>query len=147
MRYPVTTLLASLLLVGSSPLVGCEEKAPTTKTNSPATQPAEGAGATSLPDRDPQLAKKLVADGALLLDVRSQEEWDERHLEGANLIPVNELGGRLAEVAKLTGDDKTKPIVVYCRSGARAGRAKKQLLKAGYTQVTNLGGIDDWPSK
>lgn len=45
---------------------------------------------------------------------------------------------------KLTSGDKNKPIVVYCKTGTRAARAKTILLEAGYTQVTNLGGIDDW---
>lgn len=109
--------------------------------------PAASAKLAGLPDRDPALAKKLVGEGALLLDVRTQQEWDKRHLDGANLIPVDDVEARMAEVEKLTGGDKDKPIVVYCGSGNRAGRAKKMLLDAGYTQVTNLGGIDDWPQE
>jgi phage shock protein E len=108
---------------------------------------SEASTAEPLPDRDPQLAKKLVAEGAVLLDVRTQQEWDDRHLEGANLIPVQELGDRLDEVSQLTGGDESKPIVVYCKSGGRAGRAKEMLTEAGYTQVTNMGGIDDWPAE
>jgi phage shock protein E len=98
----------------------------------------------SLPDRDPALARKLVHEGALLLDVRTQQEWDERHLDGASHIPVQELDTRLEEVDELTAGDHSKPIVVYCKSGGRAGKAKDKLVAAGYTQVTNLGGIDDW---
>jgi len=45
------------------------------------------------------------------------------------------------------GGDKTKPIVVYCGSGRRAATAKEKLVAAGYTQVTNLGGIADWDRK
>ena len=50
----------------------------------------------------------------------------------------------MADVEKLAGGDKTKPIVLYCGSGKRAGTAKEKLLKAGYTQVTNPGGIGDF---
>lgn len=139
------SLAAAVLCV----LIGCAKDAPDAATAQ--TEPQSSADApkapTPLPDRDPQLAKKLVAEGAVLLDVRSQQEWDERHLEGANLIPIDELGGRLGEIDELTGGDKDKPIVVYCRSGGRAARAKKQLESAGYTQVTNMGGLDDWPAE
>jgi phage shock protein E len=85
-------------------------------------------------------AKKLVADGALLLDVRTVEEFAERHLDGAKNIPVGELEKRLAEVG-----DKNRTVVVYCRSGRRSETAKGILLKAGWKRVENAGGIDAWP--
>jgi rhodanese-related sulfurtransferase len=103
--------------------------------------------AASLPDHDPALAHKLVAGGGLLIDVRSKEEFSGKHVEGAVNIPVNELESRLAEVEKLSGGDKKKPIVVYCQMGGRAAQAKKLLAKNGYQQVTNLGGVDDWDKK
>lgn len=90
----------------------------------------------------PAEAKKLVADGALLLDVRTVEEFSEGHLEGAKNIPVGELEKRLAEVG-----DKNRPVVVYCRSGRRSESAKKILLSAGWKRVENLGGKDNWPAK
>ena len=124
---------------GAPAAVGPEAGTPAATAAAPAaTAPAP------LPDRDPSLARKLVAEGALLLDVRTQQEWDERHLDGASHIPVQEIDGRLEEVDKLTGGDHDKPIVVYCRAGTRAAQAKEKLVSAGYTQVTNLGGIDDW---
>jgi len=109
---------------------------------SPAAESAAG-----LPDRDPALAHKLVAAGGLLIDVRSTEEFGGKHVEGAINIPVGELEARLAEVEKLSGGDKKKPIVVYCQMGGRAAQAKKILSGKGYTQVTNLGGVDDWDRK
>jgi len=117
----VRKLLVALLMV-----IGCQ-------TSPPA--PAGG-----LPDRDPALARKLAAEGAVVLDVRSPEEFAGGHAPNAINIPVGELEGRLAEV----GSDKQKPIVVYCGAGVRAGKAKEKLLSAGYTQVTNLGGLSDW---
>jgi rhodanese-related sulfurtransferase len=78
------------------------------------------------------------------LDVRTPSEYAERHIAGAANIPVDELVARSAEIEKLTGGDKAKAIVVYCGSGKRAARAKKVLVGAGYQQVTNLGGIDEW---
>lgn len=89
----------------------------------------------------PAEAKKLVKEGALLLDVRTPEEFAEGHLEGAKNIPVGELEKRLAEVG-----DKGRPVVVYCRSGRRSESAKGILLKAGWKRVENLGGKDNWPN-
>jgi len=80
----------------------------------------------------------------VLLDVRTPPEYAEHHIDGAANIPVDELVARSTEIERLTGSDKAKPIVVYCHSGKRAARAKMLLLEAGYQQVTNLGGIDDW---
>jgi phage shock protein E len=113
----------------------------------PTQAPAQGAEskAAGLPDHDPALAKKLVKEGALLLDVRSPDEFGDKHLPGAVNIPVDQIAGRLAEVEKLAGGDKKKPIVVYCHSGARSRMAKRTLVRAGFEQVSNLGSIEDWP--
>jgi phage shock protein E len=135
----VHVLLLSLPLALLPPtLLACSKTAPS--TDSAATAATEG-----LPDRDPQLAKKLVDEGGVLIDVRSTEEWQEGHIDGAHHIPIDELDARLKEVESLTGGDKDKPIVTYCRSGGRAGRAKDKLLEAGYRKVTNAGGMSDWP--
>ena len=75
---------------------------------------------------------------------RRQSEFDEGHVEGAVLIPHDELPERLSEVLQALGGDKTKPIVVYCHSGRRSGIAKEALTGDGYTQVSNLGGYADW---
>ena len=107
-------------------------------------QNATTSAQTVLPDRDPALAHRLVANGAVLVDVRTPEEYATRHVEGAINIPVDDLESRIAEVSK---GDTSKPVVVYCHSGNRAGRAKKILVDHGYSQVTNLGGIDDWDKK
>ncbi len=98
----------------------------------------------SLPDRDSKLARQLVADGALLLDVRTAQEFAEHHLEGSILIPHTELPGRVAEVLEHQGGDKDRAIVVFCRSGGRSGLAKDVLLKSGFSRVTNVGGISDY---
>jgi phage shock protein E len=83
-------------------------------------------------------ARKLVADGALLLDVRTPEEFRDRHLDGALNIPVQELAGRVGELGA-----KERPIVVYCRSGARSAMAAILMKKAGY-EVVDMGGIGNW---
>lgn len=84
-------------------------------------------------------ARKLVAGGATLLDVRSLEEFSGRHLNGAVSIPVQELSGRMSELG-----DKTDDIVVYCQSGNRSAMAKRLLEANGFTSVHDLGGIGQW---
>ena len=78
-------------------------------------------------------AKKRDA-GAFILDVRTPEEWNEYHVPGSTLIPIDELPKRVAEVPK------DKEVVVVCRSGNRSATGRDVLLKAGYPQVTSLAG-------
>lgn len=82
--------------------------------------------------------RERVAAGALLLDVRTKEEFGERHLDGALNIPVAELGERLSELG-----DPRRPVVVYCRSGARSAAAAAIMKKAGY-DVLDIGGMGNW---
>ncbi len=78
-------------------------------------------------------AKKRDA-GAFILDVRTPEEWNEYHVPGSTLIPLDQLSNRVAEVPK------DKEVVVVCRSGNRSATGRDVLLKAGYPQVTSLAG-------
>ena len=73
----------------------------------------------------------------IIIDTRSAEEYAGGHLEGALLMPYGEIGGMIE--AKVP--DKCTPIVLYCRSGGRAGMAKKTLAAMNYTNVENLGGM------
>ncbi|RMG94882.1 MAG: rhodanese-like domain-containing protein [Deltaproteobacteria bacterium] len=83
-------------------------------------------------------------EGALLIDVRTPEEFAEGHVEGAWNVPVDRVEQELSAIEAKAGGDKSKPIVVYCRSGRRAAKAKEILLQHGFTRVTNLGGLSDW---
>jgi phage shock protein E len=78
-------------------------------------------------------------DGAFWIDVRTAEEYQEGHVEGAVNIPYEEIVGRIDEVT----EDPDALIYVYCRSGRRSGIAQSMLLDAGYTQVFNLGGLEE----
>lgn len=84
-------------------------------------------------------ARRLVSGGAKLIDVRSPEEFADGHLEGAVNIPVAQLEARLGEVGP-----KDAPVVVYCRSGHRASKAKQVLEAAGFKAVHNLGPKSYW---
>jgi phage shock protein E len=82
----------------------------------------------------------LVARGALLVDVRSAEEFSAGHVEGAINIPHTDVEQRLADF----GEDRAREIVLYCRSGQRSGLAQESLKALGYTRVFNAGGYQDW---
>lgn len=74
-----------------------------------------------------------------LLDVRMEPEYEEFHLPGANLLPLPELPDRLDAL------DRDRPVVVYCRSGARSAAAAKLLAGAGFPRIVNmLGGAMAW---
>ena len=79
--------------------------------------------------------------GYVILDVRTEEEFAEGHIEGAILIPNDEI----AEKAEGILTDKDQKILVYCRSGRRSKLAAEALLALGYTNVWEFGGIIDWP--
>jgi phage shock protein E len=84
-------------------------------------------------------ARKLVAGGAMLVDVRSPEEFSGGHIEGAVSIPIQELSGRVDELGTKSGE-----IVLYCQSGSRSAMAKRLLERNGFTNVHDLGGIGQW---
>ena len=90
---------------------------------------------------DVQTFKSNMEGDYLLLDVRTQEEYDQDNIEGATLIPVAELEARLDELAQY----KDTPILVYCRSGNRSMTASQILIENGFEDVHNLlGGIGAW---
>ena len=113
----------------------CSKSEPT-----PAAAPA---GQTAPAGRDPATARRLIGEGAVVLDVRTPEEFAKGHLPTAHSLPIGELAGRMSEVAERTGNDRGKPIVVYCAAGGRAAKAKRELEAAGYTNVVNGGGLDE----
>lgn len=84
----------------------------------------------------PEVALTKVAQGAMLVDVRTPEEYAEGHLPEAINIPFEQI----VEVFAKQGIAKDTPVVVYCRSGRRSGIAKESLDNAGYQAVYNGGG-------
>ena len=90
-----------------------------------------------------QEAKEIMdtQEGYIILDVRTQDEYDQGHIPGAILIPDTEIKARAEEV--LT--DKDQLILVYCRSGRRSKLASEILVELGYTNIREFGGIIDWP--
>ena len=77
----------------------------------------------------------------IILDVRTNEEYEESHIPGAVLIPHEQIEEKAATVL----NDKDRLILVYCRSGRRSKLAAEKLVKLGYTNVKEFGGIINWP--
>jgi rhodanese-related sulfurtransferase len=131
---------AIAMLVFSAFMGGC--------TSAKSTSTTSGSGASSAQSGSfrqvsAEEAKKIMdtEKGYLILDVRTQEEYDEKHIPDAVLIPVDELANRAEK--ELT--DKNQLILVYCRSGNRSKKAAQILADLGYTNVVDFGGINSWP--
>ena len=80
-------------------------------------------------------------EGYIILDVRTQEEYDAGHIPGAVLIPHTEIAQR----AETELPDKDQLILIYCRSGNRSRQAAEILVELGYTNIREFGGINSWP--
>ena len=88
-------------------------------------------------------AKQLL-DGegpTILLDVRTEEEYLEKRIDGALLIPHTEIDARAQDELP----DKELAILVYCRTGIRSAAACKALARMGYANVYDIGGVPNWP--
>lgn len=79
-------------------------------------------------------------DAILLLDVRTQAEYDSGHIPGSVCLPNEEITADMP-----IAFDRDAEILVYCRSGSRSAEAAEKLTKMGYTNVSDFGGILDWP--
>ena len=77
----------------------------------------------------------------IILDVRTPEEFSEKHIPGAINIPNETIGTE--EVPELP--DKDQLILIYCRSGNSSKQASEKLVRLGYTNIVEFGGINDWP--
>ena len=138
-RRSVVTALA-VLLGGVAMAANAAEPAAATKAASvPAAVPAASAPAPQFALPDMSQAALLEhqakhADHLFVLDVRSPEEFREGHVPGAVNVPYDQIAARIAEVPK------DKDVVLYCRSGRRAGIAADVLAANGYTRLSHLEG-------
>jgi len=127
-------LFAVAALVGATMLGGCS------KIDDTLIEPNEPGTYLQITHSE---AKEIMDSGTecVILDVRTQEEFDEGHIKGAILLPDYEIETRAESV--LT--DKSQLILVYCRSGRRSKNAASELAALGYSNVKEFGGIIDWP--
>jgi rhodanese-related sulfurtransferase len=83
-------------------------------------------------------AQKLIDEGAQLVDVRADHEWDAGRIAGATHLPLHELAGRAGEI------DKDRPVILYCRGGNRSTMATAALADAGFDAAKLTEGIVGW---
>ncbi|MBE0672686.1 MAG: rhodanese-like domain-containing protein [Anaerolineales bacterium] len=86
-------------------------------------------------------AYEMYQSGVFVVDVRTQEEWDEYHAPNTTLIPLDQLQNRLNELPK------DQEILVVCRSGNRSQEGRDILLAAGYNATSMTGGLKEWYAK
>ena len=96
----------------------------------------------NLADINSGVEEYRAKDGAVLLDVRTPEEYREGHIEGSINVPLDNITAIGSTVKNVN-----TPLYVYCLSGARSGQAVSYLKKSGYTNVTNIGGISNYRGK
>lgn len=89
------------------------------------------------------LAMMETESDYIILDVRTPEEFKERHIPDAVNVPNETIGAE--DIPQLP--DKEQLIMVYCRSGNRSKQASEKLVKLGYSKVVEFGGINDWPGE
>ncbi len=90
---------------------------------------------------DVRQGQSMASQGALLLDVREPEEYQQGHAPNSRLLPLGQLNSRIAELDAY----RDKPIVLICRSGRRSAQAAELLRQAGFTQAVNVqGGMNAW---
>ena len=94
------------------------------------------------PNIDQGVEQYRQTPGAVLLDVRTREEYGQGRIAGSRNLPLHEIS-QAGEVVP----EKSTPLFVYCLSGARGGQAAAQLKRMGYTSVTNIGGIGSFHGK
>lgn len=128
-------------IILSLSLLGCSATSQT-NTAKNTTAPTETQSSSSYKKITAEEAKKIMDSGTdhVVLDVRTKQEYDEGHIKDAILIPDTEI----TQKAESMLPDKNKQILVYCRSGRRSAGAAKELIKLGYTNVLDFGGIIDW---
>lgn len=91
------------------------------------------------PKKRPRKPKPVRAVKPVIIDVRTREEWEEGHIQSALHVPHDEIGERIATHV----GNRDREIILYCRSGGRAGMALKTLKGLGYQKVRNAGGYED----
>lgn len=143
MKYLITAGVAAAVFT----LTACSTGGKTAKEIEPqgtaALAEESSAGRAEYVKLEPEEAKKVMDSNEelILVDVRTAEEYAESRIGHAINIPVEAIGSEQPEELP----DLNAEIMVYCRSGVRSKSAAEKLLDLGYTHVTDIGGIKDWP--
>ena len=136
----IPRLVAGLVLATAMTLalVACSQPMSSDTSSSSATSSTE-TGYTVI---KPSEAKSMIdAGNVTVVDVRTQSEYEDAHIEGAVLVPLDTIGD--SDITALPDKDAT--LIVYCRTGVRSAQASAALVKLGYTHVYDMdGGITSW---
>lgn len=136
----IYALALSLLL-----LAGCTSpKAPlaSQETSSASSAPTEAAAKAVYHKITPEEAKAMMdKGGVVIVDVRTEGEYQEKHIKNAVLVPNESISSQKPELLP----DVQATLLVYCRSGRRSADASQKLLALGYQNVYDFGGISAWP--
>lgn len=127
-----------VLAVGCFTLAGCMSGG----TSNSGSSSSSSSGSTGYTTISVEQAKQLIdAGGVTIVDVRTQSEYEQGHIPGAILVPLDTIGS--TQPSALPNKDAT--LLVYCRTGVRSAQASAALVKLGYTHINNMdGGITAW---
>jgi phage shock protein E len=142
-------IVVAILLLTLSLFAGCvnqkneQEVVASTEAakGSESTESTEPVAVVNTIDAEKAIEMMASGDPYVLVDVRTKAEYDEGHIEGALLLPLDQL----ETLAESQLKDKNATLLIYCRSGNRSAQASALLLELGYTQIYDFGGIMDWP--
>ncbi|MFC1935796.1 rhodanese-like domain-containing protein [Chloroflexota bacterium] len=140
MAARLTGAFAGFVLVAMMLAAGCSASPTPTPTPTPTFNQASS-GKTGRVDVSAREAKQLIdsTQNLVVLDVRNPDEYASSHIQGAMLIPAQELQGKLAQVPQ------GRALLVYCRTGVRSLTASNLLVASGFSMVYNLsGGLQAW---
>ena len=141
-RLPINIVAVLLVTLSSAWLTGCSGPA--------ADRLGSAASGGTLEAQSESAVQKITADEAhelmtsnevVVLDVRTPEEYAEKHIVNARLLPLDTIDEAAAAEA---APDKDAPVLVYCRTGVRSAEASQKLAALGYKHIYDFGGIVDW---
>lgn len=127
-------IIVLFLILSTLVISGC-----TTLTNGTSSNGQESITVSKITSEEAK--EEMKNSDVIILDVRTEEEYKSGHIENSMLIPIDDLEYKAEEVLV----NKEQKILVYCRSGNRSKTAADLLVKMGYTNVYDFGGIKDWP--
>ena len=142
-RFETLRAMVVALVLAVALLCGCTTSGPAGEDAATGEDVAAGEGASSVQKISADEAHDMMTSNEVtVLDVRTPEEFAEKHIVNAQLLTLDTVS---AETAAAVAPDKDAPVLVYCRTGVRSAEAAAQLAALGYTAVYDFGGITTWP--
>ena len=136
-------IFMGMLTISICLLAACSMANSSDSSQTPAASEPQNAGEEAYHKITADEAKNMIeaTDDIIIVDVRTAEEYTEKHIPNAILVP-NET---IANEASVKLPDQGATLVIYCRTGVRSKQAADKLVEMGYTNVYDMGGFADWP--